>query len=198
MIGKKFNRLLVLYQIPTINKKLRYRVVCECGGKMVVDSGSLTSNNTKSCGCLQKEWTLKKNTTHGLTHTPLYEVWCGIKKRCYDKNCKAYKDYGGRGIIVCEEWINNYKLFYDWGISHGWKKGLEIDRENNNSNYEPSNCRFVTKKVNMRNTRQSKLSIIMAAEIRKIYSTTKTTHQKLSKLYNVSPFTIGFVLRNKT
>lgn len=91
-------------------------------------------------------------TTHGLSKHPLYSVWAGIKRRCFNKRDKHYHDYGGRGITMCDQWMNDFKSFYDWAIDK-YQKGLFIDREDVNGNYEPSNCRFVTVKFSNRNTR---------------------------------------------
>jgi hypothetical protein len=90
---------------------------------------------------------------HGLRRHPIFTLWANIKSRCKNQNHPKYKDYGGRGISICNEWNDDFKTFYDWCITNGWQQGLEIDRVNNNGNYEPSNCRFVTRTQNMRNTR---------------------------------------------
>lgn len=79
-----------------------------------------------------------------------------MKKRCTNKKCRRYKDYGGRGIKICNEWVNDFKAFHDWATTHGWESGLEIDRQNNDGHYEPGNCRFVTPKVNSQNRRKAK------------------------------------------
>jgi hypothetical protein len=76
-----------------------------------------------------------------------------MKKRCYNEKCPDFKNYGGRGITVCDEWRNDFKAFYDWSISHGWKKDLYIDRIDNDGNYDPSNCRWTTMTVQANNTR---------------------------------------------
>ena len=94
---------------------------------------------------------------HGLKRHPLYDVWGKMKERCYKENSKDYPDYGARGIKVFELWITDFKSFYDWSISAGWRKGLEIDREENDGDYCPENCRFVTRSINMRNTRRNNL-----------------------------------------
>jgi len=93
---------------------------------------------------------------HGLKDTRRYEIWCGIKKRCYNKNCSRYKDYGGRGIIVCLVWQNSFQAFYDWSKRNGYQKDLMIDRINNNGGYNPSNCRWVTNIINCNNGRHNK------------------------------------------
>lgn len=93
--------------------------------------------------------------THGLWGHPLYWVHRSMMNRCYKPKDQSYKDYGARGIKVCKKWRNNVKEFYEWCIKNGWVKGLDLDRRNNNGNYSPSNCRFVTRKVSMNNTRLS-------------------------------------------
>lgn len=92
--------------------------------------------------------------THGLSAHPLYRVYLGIKNRCYLKTDKAYKYYGDRGILVCDEWKQSFVSFYNWCVDNGYKKGLDIDRRDNDGNYEPSNCRLVERKINTRNKRK--------------------------------------------
>jgi hypothetical protein len=156
-IRQKINNLTFLYEVePHIGKnnyksrKAKYK--CYCGKKFDSYITHINSGNTRSCGCL-----LSSNmTTHGLRASKQYVVWAGMKQRCYDKNIKQYKDWGGRGITVCEEWVNNFETFYDWCNKNGYKKGLQIDRINNDGNYEPSNCRFVTRTTNNQNRRFNK------------------------------------------
>ena len=93
---------------------------------------------------------------HRLYKHPLYEVWKVMKKRCYNPNCKSYKNYGGRGIMIYYEWKDDFKKFYDWTMLNGYKKGLTIDRIDNDGNYEPSNCRFATRIIQGRNRRKQK------------------------------------------
>ena len=107
----------------------------------------------KSCGCNLGKG-LKNNYKHGETKTRLYGVWRNMKYRCYNPNCEAFKYYGGRGIIVCPEWANDYTKFRDWSLSNGYQKGLFIDRINSDGNYEPSNCRFLTIEESNRNKRR--------------------------------------------
>ena len=90
-----------------------------------------------------------------LYKTRLYEIWRNIKTRCYNKKYKRYYDYGGRGITLCDKWLNNFKTFYDWSIQNGYTDKLTIDRINNNGNYCPENCRWVTPKTNSANRRNN-------------------------------------------
>lgn len=110
---------------------------------------------------ISKFYKLTKSThtrgnCNGYGGHPLNIVWHGMKYRCYKKNHKQYKNYGGRGIKICDEWLNSFDVFFKWALSAGWELGLQIDRIDNNSNYEPNNCRFVSREINSRNTRKMK------------------------------------------
>lgn len=98
--------------------------------------------------------------THGLTKHPLFGIWMEMKKRCYNKNYKQFYDYGGRGIKICDEWLNDFQTFYNFCLKNGWKYGLQIDRKDNDKNYTPDNCRFVTHADNVRNARKTKFWVI--------------------------------------
>lgn len=93
---------------------------------------------------------------HNLRKHPLYSVWAGMKRRCYTPGATQYKWYGGRGIKVCEKWKNSFKTFYDWAISHGWTKGMSIERKDVNGDYCPENCSIIPLKQQPRNTRATR------------------------------------------
>ena len=97
-----------------------------------------------------------KYKRHNLSKHPLYRIWGDMKRRCYNKQCKSYKDYGLRGITVCNQWKEDFLKFYNWAIQNGYRKGLQIDRKNNNKGYEPENCRFTTSIENNNNRRDNK------------------------------------------
>ena len=109
----------------------------------------LNLGKSKGCGCLGNY-----KTTHNLSNHTLYYVWSSMKSRCYNKNNVRYFDWGGRGIKISNEWIDDFKKFYDWSIANGYSKGLQIDRIDNNGNYSSKNCRWVTAKVNCNNRRK--------------------------------------------
>lgn len=150
--NKIYGRLHVdkLQYIDTKRRKY-YLCTCECGKRVIVQKSHLISGDTKSCGCLCKDVAKLKFTKHGKSNHPLSDVWNMMKQRCYNKNNKSYKNYGARGIKVCDEWKNNFKTFYDWAMENGYQDNLTIDRINVNGNYEPLNCKWVTQKQQQNN-----------------------------------------------
>lgn len=148
MIGKRFGKLLVIEESKERkNNQLLYKCLCECGNIHYVVSGDLRSNRVKSCGCLKH--------THCKTHDRLYKIYNCMKTRCYNKHVNEYKNYGGRGIDVCSEWREDFMAFYNWAVNNGYKEGLTIDRVNVDGDYEPNNCRWVTKKQQANNRRNN-------------------------------------------
>lgn len=155
LTGQKFNRLTII-RLKHFNKKGNsvWHCLCECGKTTDVCVGGLTTNHTKSCGCLQKEKVRGMNTTHGMSRTKEYKTWIKIKQRCYNPNNNRYYDYGGRGIKVCNRWLNSFVNFYkDMGLRPDDCDG--IDRIDNNSGYKPSNCKWATTSDNNQHKRNS-------------------------------------------
>lgn len=158
LAGQRFGRLTVIERAgSTPGGVSKWKCICDCGNIVIASCGNLKNGHTKSCGCLVKEKAKETHQTHGLRKTTLYSVWRGMLARCYDTNDRYYKNYGLRGIVVCEEWRNDFKAFYDWAMAHGYKEGLSIDRKDTNGNYEPDNCRFVTMKVQQNNRTNNRL-----------------------------------------
>lgn len=154
-IGDKFGRWTIIDLSTKLNKYgFNDKValcVCECGTERTLKCALLKIGHTKSCGCLQKDIV----STHGYYKHPLYNIWVMMLKRCYKSWCKNYKNYGARGIMVCDEWRNNVVSFIEWSEKNGYKKGLTIERINVNGNYEPSNCTYATKTQQNKNTRKA-------------------------------------------
>jgi len=155
LTGKKFTKLTVIEYKGCNNGRSIWLCKCDCGKEIIITSKVLLNGNTNSCGCYAIERAKEANTKHGLYKHKLYDVWSGIKSRCYEKKHKYFNYYGGRGISVCEEWRNDFKVFYDWAVNNGYKDGLTIDRIDSNGNYEPSNCRWTTWKIQGNNTRKN-------------------------------------------
>lgn len=164
LTGQRFYRLLVVSRAES-NDRPRWNCVCDCGNKVVLTTESLLGG-TKSCGCYRREWARATNTKHGGCRRSgkdrLYGVWNMMKQRCNDPNCKAYKDYGGRGISVCDEWNESYSAFREWAIANGYDNSAKhgkctIDRIDNSKGYEPGNCRFADAKTQSRNRRSNRV-----------------------------------------
>lgn len=156
LTGQKLNRLTAIEDTGKRNKSGQaiWKCECECGRVCFVSASNLKRGNTQSCGCLRYERFVESITTHGRSKTPSYKEWWSMMDRCYNENNAAYKDYGGRGIKVCPEW-HDRETFCEWADSHGCKKGLQLDRRDNNGDYSPENCHYVTPKQNMRNLRRT-------------------------------------------
>ena len=151
------------------NRRTYWVFQCECGNIKVLRVDQVKSGNTKSCGCLKQitdrenikkaqKSNLKYNKDNPLSKTNEYSRWRGMIKRCYNKNDSHYHNYGGRGIKVCDEWLYDFNAFYLWCQESGYSKELQLDRIDNNGNYEPNNCRWVTAKNNS-NNRSSNIHI---------------------------------------
>ena len=150
-IGDKFNRLTAIESKgKDKHGRLLFLFKCECGNEYIGRGTEVKNGYTKSCGCLQSESSKQRATTHGMSDSPLYNRWASMKKRCYDKSYHAYHRYGGRGISVCEEWINDFQAFHD-DMFDTFFEGSQLDRENNDGNYCKENCRWVTPKENSNN-----------------------------------------------
>ena len=128
---------------------------CDCGNEHTVKSVNLIHGYVKSCGCKRGEFISQKNSKHGLCDSKLYHIWHGIKNRCINAKHDNYVRYGARNISMCEEWLNDFKAFYDWAITHGFKEGLTIDRIDNFKGYSPDNCRWITAKEQQHNRRDT-------------------------------------------
>lgn len=164
--------------------------LCTCGNIAIKRNADVKAGHTKSCGCLKK----RKSNPHA--EHPLYSVRWDMVQRCYNPNNYQYHRYGGRGIEISKEWLDTPASFVVWGIMNGWKKGLQIDRTDNNGNYEPSNCRFVTNKVNSRNSRRTRLTVDYVKDIkRRLLQGEKQAD--IARAYNVSPSAIHHIRKGR-
>lgn len=190
--GTKFNYLTVVKEIdPRVyesGKKERiFLCRCVCGKEIPVLMCNLTSSHSKSCGC-EKGDTGKNFFKHGLSKTTLHGVWSGMLRRCYNQNEKFYYRYGGRGVIVCDEWKDDFTKFYYWAIDNGYKEGLELDKDIIPQRlgipaiiYSPEMCCFVTKMENC-NSRSNSILFDIDGE--------RLSFREISIKYNINKDTL--------
>jgi hypothetical protein len=156
LVGQTFARLTVKSHAGCDKHgKTLWKCECSCGVKDVLVNGSvLVRGLVKSCGCFHKEQASRANRTHGRTRTPEYRTWQAMLRRCYNKNCIDFDNYGARGICVCSRWRNSFENFFkDMGIR---PDGTTLDRKQVNKGYSPKNCRWATKEQQNNNTRASR------------------------------------------
>lgn len=153
LTGQKFGRLTVLEYDP---KRARWICLCECGKKTWVLPPSLKRGFTKSCGCLKSDLARIAHFKHGKAKSKIFNIWSHIRRRCFNPNTKYYEHYGGRGINVCERWMNFENFYADMGDPPEGEGRISLDRIDNNGNYEPGNCRWANQKMQSDNKRTTR------------------------------------------
>ena len=161
LTGRKFGWLTVVrfdhMKREGNHNRPYWMCLCRCGERKIVSSQALRSGSTRSCGCYRKGANHQRLFLGGKERSLLYSVLRMATVRCEDPECEFYHNYGARGIRVCDEWkgIDGFNRFYEWALNHGYKRGLTLDRIDNNKGYGPDNCRFVTRKFQSNNKRNN-------------------------------------------
>ena len=185
LTGKSFGKLTVIAQVSSSQKgQLQWLCECTCGKQAIVRGCHLRSGHTTSCGCNAKESIMrigKKNVIHGSEKTRLYHIWRGMKQRCFDEKVKDYRNYGGRGIRVCEEWLS-FANFQRWAFANGYTDSLTLDRINVNGDYAPNNCRWADAITQHNNTRRNRY-ISFNGETKTIAEWAKSLDISYARLY---------------
>lgn len=165
MTGLRFGKLTVIRRAASTPSGLAtWWCQCDCGNFAFVEGAKLRKGNTKSCGCLHRDASRERRTIHAKSGTRLYAVWKSMKQRCSDPLSNDFDRYGGRGITVCDEWLNDFQAFYDWAMANGYDENAAhgqctIDRIDNDKGYSPDNCRWVdmiTQRNNRSDSRKEK------------------------------------------
>lgn len=205
LTGKRFGKLMVIggrESIKTLKEskpRVYWDCLCDCGNQVKIRGDQLKNGHTNSCGCYEYRCGVK----HNLSNTKLHYIYKSMKNRCFNKNVTGFNRYGGRGITICEEWENSFKSFYDWSIKNGYVEGLSIDRINNNGNYEPANCRWVTKQDQANNTSSNVLvsyfnEYITLSELSiRIGIKYKTVHARYKKGWSIEKIINTPLIANK-
>lgn len=158
--GQVFNYLTALEYSHTYQTHAYWLFECACGERITTSANTVRRGNTTSCGCQKRERAGLLNLTHGGScgeHVRIYRIWAQMKNRCQSDKVATYPYYGGRGITVCQEWSDSFDAFRDWALANGYSDELTIDREDNDGNYEPGNCRWVTQVVQNNNRRSNRI-----------------------------------------
>lgn len=193
--GEKFGRLTVVgLDHKNAHSEQFWLMSCDCGNQKVIVARSVLTGATKSCGCIAVERASVMNLKHGLTKSATYQSWQSMKKRCYSKTAREYKDYGGRGIYVCRQWVESFEQFLvDMGECPA---GHTLERLDVNKHYEPSNCKWATRKEQSRNRRVNKLTAETAVEIRALYKTGRS-YQAIAEQFSVSKSLVAQIVRGE-
>lgn len=187
LTGKRFGNLVVITiaeKNPTYPRDRNWKVLCDCGRETFVITGMLNSNRTHTCGLchFHTESLASKRRTHGRSHSKLYSVWKNMRSRCRNSKRNSYKNYGARGIDVCNDWYTSFESFASWAILSGYKEGLLIERINNNSNYCPVNCAWATVREQSLNRRTNRLIF---------YNNETKPLIEWAKIFKLNPNTVG-------
>ena len=180
--GMKFNRLTALEYICQGSSGARWKFKCDCGKEIVTASYHVRRGLTKSCGCWNEQNKHDRYRIHGMHKTRLYTAWSHMKQRCLNPKCREYQHYGGRGITVCNEWLDDFINFRDWAHKNGYREDLTLDRIDNNQGYYPENCRWVSMVVQENNKRNNHY-YLFKGQMKTLSQIAKEYHISRNSLY---------------
>ena len=187
-IGKKFNRLTILERDYNHKSKRTYVYCrCDCGNEKSILLQNVVNESVKSCGCYIKEIQKNRKTTHTYSRTRLYRIFQCMKQRCYNPKDDRYKNYGGRGIKICDEWLNDFTTFYDWAINNKYSEDLTIERIDVDGNYCPENCTWIPNSEQGNNRTNNHWVE---------YNGERFTAQQVSRKYNIQIDTLLYRLKH--
>lgn len=175
LTGHVYSRLTVIEPAERVRNKTAWLCRCECGRECIAITDALRAGTKKSCGCWYEETRRFTRRTHGRSSSRTFRIWAGMLQRCSNPNVKCYERYGGRGILVCDRWLSFENFLADMGEA---PEGMTIDREDNDGNYEPGNCRWQSRQRQSWNTRRS---ILVE------YEGQRVPLQEAAKLAGISP-----------
>ena len=192
---EKINRLTLLRKrVRRAKSGWQNEYLCTCGNK-TIKTPYKVGRSSFSCGCYKRERMVQESTTHNGTNDKLYGVWIGMKMRCYNKKNAGYKNYGGRGIKVCDHWVSNYGAFRKWANENGYKGGLTIERKDVNGDYSPTNCTWIPKRFQSYNQTHT-MGWELVKELRAQYP--KMSTRQLANKYGLNIGAINKAVRFKT
>ena len=191
LLGQRFGRLVVVESAPSKKckggqTKTVWKCKCDCGNLCYVTTQELRCGDTISCGCYAIEQMVNRTTKHHMTGSRLYKIWCDMRARCSNPKEIGYHNYGGRGITICNEWLESFEHFYNWSVNNGYCDDLTIDRIDVNGDYCPGNCKWATRKERANNTRRN-----FYIE----YNKTTHTLAEWGRILNVPPTAIRYRLK---
>ena len=186
LTGRRFDRLEVVAFVGLKWRNAVWACLCDCGNTTIVKAGELRNGHTRSCGCIKVELVSERSRTHGHAYalekqqTSAYRAWCDMKTRCTNPNRDSYKRYGGRGIKICDRWINSFENFFE-DMGPPPSKGMSLDRKDGDQGYCKENCRWASPKEQANNTSRNRHVIIDGQQL---------TAKQAAEKFGVSEFTI--------
>lgn len=180
--GKQFGNFTVIKRANNHGHHTWWLCRCSCGEYKECPAAGLKCGQYNSCGCMKRLHHQKASIKHNMTKTRLYHIWCLMKQRCYNPKTINFKDYGGRGITVCDDWKNNFENFKDWALSNGYQDNLTIDRVDVFGNYSPNNCRWADNDIQQNNKRTSRF-LTYKGEIHTISQWAKIKNIKICTIF---------------